>query len=147
LSDTKPKLEQFAMNAWRTPKLVLRAHPPDQRAELRVDLRSSSQWARLPTPVATKADPVPTHERLGPDDREDLQDRWKPSIHLDEEPSILVRQPDATLQPTPQDNQLMSKHRILRLKPALRLERRGQHGQNEPNQRDHRANLADSVNR
>jgi hypothetical protein len=24
--------------------------------------------ARLPTPVAAKADPVPTHERLGPDD-------------------------------------------------------------------------------
>ena len=38
----------------------------------------------------------------------------------------------------------MSEHRILRLKPALRLERRGQHGQNKPDQRDHRANLADS---
>src|ERR1700731_4358663 len=41
--------------------------------------------------------------------------------------------------------QLMSEHRILRLKPALRLERRGPHGQNKPDQRDHRANLADSV--
>jgi hypothetical protein len=56
----------------------------------------------------------------------------------------MVREPDATMQPTPQDNQLMSKHRILRLKPALRLEWRGQHSQNKPNQRDHRANLADS---
>jgi hypothetical protein len=35
-------------------------------------------------------------------------------------------------------------HRILRLKPALRLERRGQHGQHKTNKRDHRANLADS---
>src|SRR5216684_4861046 len=47
----------------------------------------------------------------------------------------------------PQDDQLMSEHRILRFKPALRLERRGQHGQNKPNQRDHRASLADSVAR
>jgi hypothetical protein len=29
----------------------------------------------------------------------------------------MVRQPDATMQPTPQDDQLMSKHRVLSLKP------------------------------
>jgi hypothetical protein len=39
----------------------------------------------------------------------------------------------------------MSKYRILSFKPALRLEWRGQHGQNEADQRYHRANLADSV--
>src|SRR4030088_2784036 len=50
------------------------ARPQDQSAQLRVDLRSPSQWARLPTPVATKTGPVPTQERLGPDDCEDLQD-------------------------------------------------------------------------
>jgi len=44
----------------------------------------------------------------------------------------------------PQDDQLKSEHRIFRLKPAVRLERRGQHGQNKTDQRDHRANLADS---
>src|SRR5712672_2824207 len=47
----------------------------------------------------------------------------------------------------PQDDQLTSEHCIVCLKPALRLERRGQHGQNKPNQRDHRASLADSVTR
>jgi hypothetical protein len=35
----------------------------------------------------------------------------------------------------------MSEHRILRLKPALRLERRGQHGQNKTDKRDHRVNF------
>src|SRR6202140_4621083 len=74
LRDLKPKLEQFAVDAWRTPKLVLRAHLPDQRAQLRVDLRSPSLWARLPTPVAAKAGPVPMHECLGPDECENLQD-------------------------------------------------------------------------
>src|ERR1700716_932428 len=74
LRDLKPELEQFAVNAWRAPKRVFDAHPPDQRAQLRVDLRSPSLWAGVPTPVATKTGPVPTHERLGPDDCEDLQD-------------------------------------------------------------------------
>jgi hypothetical protein len=74
LRDLKPELEQFAVDAWRTPKRIFDAHPPDQRAQLRVDLRSPSQWARLPTPVAAKAGHVPTHERLGPHDGENLQD-------------------------------------------------------------------------
>jgi hypothetical protein len=74
---------------------------------------------------------MPTHERLGPDDREDLQDRWKPAIRLNEEPAIMVREPDATMQPAPQDNQLMSERCILCFKSALRLERRSQDGQNE----------------
>jgi hypothetical protein len=34
----------------------------------------------------------------------------------------MVRESDATMQPTPQDNQLMSKHRVLGFKPQLRLE-------------------------
>src|ERR1700680_4114768 len=117
LCDLKPELEQFAVDAWRAPKRILHAHPPDQYAQLRVDPRSPSLWARLPTPVAAKAGPMPTHERLGPDDREDLQDRWNPAVELDKEPTIIVRKPDATMQPTPQDHQLMSKHGFLSYKP------------------------------
>src|ERR1700733_6407379 len=57
----------------------------------------------------------------------------------------MVREPDATRQPTLQDNQLMSKHRVLSFKPHLRLEWRGQDGQSETEQPDHSANLGDSV--
>jgi hypothetical protein len=85
------------------------------------------------------------HERLGPDDCENLQDWWKPAIQQDKEPAIMVRQPDATMQPAPQDNQLMSKHRVLSFKPQLRLEWRGQDGQNETEQPDHSASLGDSI--
>src|SRR6266481_4610432 len=74
LRDLKSELEQFAVDAWRAPKRIFDAHSPDQHAQLRFDLRSPSQWARLPTPVATKTGPMPTHERLGPDDCENLQD-------------------------------------------------------------------------
>src|SRR5467141_1135477 len=60
-------------------------------------------------------------------------------------PAIMVREPDATMQPTLQDNQLMSKHRVLSFKPQLRLEWRGQDGQNETEQPDHSASLSDSI--
>jgi hypothetical protein len=39
----------------------------------------------------------------------------------------------------------MSKHRVLCFKPCLRLEWRGQDGQNEPEQPDHSASLDDSI--
>jgi hypothetical protein len=69
--------------------------------------------------------PVPTHKRLGPNDCENLQDRWKPAIQLDREPAIKVREPNVTSRPEPQDNQLMSQRRILGFKPQLRPEWRG----------------------
>src|ERR1700733_11257819 len=101
---------------------------PDQRAQLRLDWRPPSPSTRFPTAVATKAGPVPTHERLGPRDRENPEDCWKPTMQVDKEPAIMVRQPDATMQPTSQDDQLMSKHRVLGFKSQLRLEWRGQDG-------------------
>ena len=57
----------------------------------------------------------------------------------------MVRQADATMPPAPQDNQLMSKHRVLSLKPQLRLEWRGQDGQSETEQPDHSASVGDSI--
>src|SRR5712671_4371491 len=74
-----------------------------------------------------------------------LQDRWKPAIQLDKEPAIIVREPDATRPPTPQNNQLMSKHGVLSLKPQRRLEWRGQDGQSETEKPDHSASLGDSI--
>jgi hypothetical protein len=68
----------------------------------------------------------------------------KPAIQLDEEPTIKVREPNATTPPVPQDNRLMSQHRVLGFKPQLRLEWRGQDGQSEAEQPDHPASLGDS---
>jgi hypothetical protein len=75
LSDAKPKLEQFAMDAWSTPKLVLRAHLPDQRAQFYLDSRAPSSPPRFPTPIVAKAGPMPPHQRFRLDNRNDLQDR------------------------------------------------------------------------
>ena len=89
---------------------------------------------------------MPTHERLGSDDRENLQDRREPSIQLDKEPAIAVREPDPPLHLAPQNDQLMSERRILCFKSALRLEWRGQDGKDETQQRNHGAlTLGDSF--
>jgi hypothetical protein len=74
---------------------------------------------------------MPTHEGLGADDRDGLEDRRKPSIQLDQEQAIPIREVNATAHPPLQHDQLMSEHRILSLKSALRLVRRGEQGQKE----------------
>ena len=70
-------------------------------------------------------------ERLGTDDGENLEDRRKPTVKQDKEPAIIVCKSDAALEPAPQNDQLMPKHRVLSLKPYLRLEWSGQDGQDE----------------
>jgi hypothetical protein len=57
----------------------------------------------------------------------------------------MVLESDATMQRAPQDNQLMSKHRVLSFKPQLRLEWQGHDGQNEMEQPDQSASLGDSI--
>ena len=64
---------------------------------------------------------MPTHEGFGPDDRDGLEDRWKPSIQLDQEQAISVRELDTTAHPPLQHNQLMTERRVLGLKSAPRL--------------------------
>src|SRR5260370_21095020 len=66
-------------------------------------------------------------------------------MQVDKEAAIMVRDREGTMQLTPQDNHVMSKHRVLSLKPQLRLEWRGQDGQSEPEQPDHSASLGDSI--
>jgi hypothetical protein len=63
----------------------------------------------------------PTHERLGLNDRKNIQDRRKPSIQLDEEPPIAIRQSDLAAHIAPQYEQLVAEHHILSFKPAPRL--------------------------
>jgi hypothetical protein len=76
--------------------------------------------------------------RLALDDRDGIEDRWKPSVQLDEEQAISVAEVNTTTHLPPQYDQLTSEHHLLCLKSALRLEWRGQEGQQEAEQRDHR---------
>jgi hypothetical protein len=81
---------------------------------------------------------VPSHEGLGANYCDGLEGRWKPSIQLDEEQTITIREPDTAAHLPPQYDELMSERSVLCLKSALRLERRGEQGQAEAEQSDHR---------
>jgi len=81
--------------------------------------RSVSIWAALPggkiSNAISKRRPDATVNGRRLEDRDDLQNRRKPSIELDQEPTVVVR----PRRLAPQHNQLMSKRRILCLKPAV----------------------------
>jgi hypothetical protein len=68
--------------ARRAPKHIFNAHPPDQCSQIGTDLRAASQVSRFATPVSAKTGTMPAHHGLGPDDRDRLENRWKPAIQL-----------------------------------------------------------------
>ena len=74
---------------------------------------------------------MPTDKRFGLDDCDGIEDRRKPSIQLDEELAIAVREPNPATHLTPQHHQLVSERRVPGFKSALRLKRRGQDGKEE----------------
>jgi len=74
---------------------------------------------------------------LRSDDHDGPEDRWEPSIQLDQEQAIPVREVDTTTHLPLHYDQLMSERRVFCLKSALRPERRGEQGQDEAEQRDH----------
>jgi hypothetical protein len=81
---------------------------------------------------------MPTDKGRRSDDRDDIEDRWKPSIQLNQKQAIAIRELQAATHLPLQHDQLMSECRVLCLKSTLRLERRGEQGQEETEQRDHR---------
>jgi hypothetical protein len=101
------------MNARRTPKYVLNAHPPASCWFSQLLALEISQSGRPAANLCQSAGADP-HNRLGPVDPHGLEDRRKPTIQLDEEQAIGVCELDATAQPALQHNQLMPERGILR---------------------------------
>src|SRR5260370_23645076 len=55
LSDLEAELEQLAVDARRSPQWIVNTQVPDQRAQVRVNLRTASKVAGIPTPVPAEA--------------------------------------------------------------------------------------------
>jgi hypothetical protein len=90
-----------------------------------MDLRPTSGGARFPAPVAAKSSAMPAHQRLGTHDCYDLEDRWEPTIKLDEEQPIVAGKPNAPMDLAPQYDELLPQRSILGSKLTLRLESSG----------------------
>src|ERR1700730_9790242 len=103
----------------------------------RKPLAASGCVGRAPQADAKR---LQTVARWVKDDRDGIENRWKPSIQLDEEEATSVCEVNTTTHLPPEYDQLMSEHHVLCLKSALRLEWwRDQEGQEEAKQRNHRA--------
>ena len=74
LRDLEAELEKLAMDARRAPEWVIQAHLPDERAQVRIDLRAPSSIPGRPAPVAAKPSAMPANQRLRPNDLKDRQD-------------------------------------------------------------------------
>jgi len=80
LGDIEAELQKLAVDMRRTPKRVLKAHFLDKVADLFVDLRSASERAGFPSPKRTEAFAMPTHDRLGSDNRYGIKDTRKAAM-------------------------------------------------------------------
>ena len=138
LSDLEAELQQLAMDTRRAPQRILSAHPPDQRAQVRIDFGRPPRERDFHRQYRRKPARCQRMRVSGRTIVMALRTEWKPSIQHDQEQAIPVRELDATAYPPLQHNQLMSERRVLCRKSVLRLERRDEQGQEEPEQRDHR---------
>ena len=71
---------------------------------------------------------MPTNQRLGPNDVNDLENGREPAIQLDEEKAVAIGQPNPAPALPLQHDQLLPQRRDLSLEPRLRSERRDQDG-------------------
>ena len=88
---------------------------------------------------------MPSGQRLGFDHNEAVHDRRKPTIKLTQEPTIAIGQRDPAFDLASQHHDLMAEQHIFGKQAAVRPEGRNQNGQQEPEQRDHRLTIGDSI--
>src|SRR5882672_12420944 len=137
LSNFDAELQQFAMDAGRTPKPVRHAHVSDQAADLPRNPRPTAPRARLPAPVQSEAGSVPPNDRLWLDNGYGSQHRRKQAIQPHEEQSVGHRELRLWDQPSTQDVHLMPQQDDLGFQPRSRLERRDQDVEEQAQERDH----------
>src|SRR5215208_920116 len=66
LGDLEPKLQQFTVDAGRTPEPVLPGHLPNEFSQLGTNLGTAWSTAKLPTPVGPKSCAMPAQDRIRP---------------------------------------------------------------------------------
>src|SRR5262245_51999776 len=128
LGDRDAKFEQFAVDPGRAPQRVLKTHSSDQVAHLSRDPRSATGRAGFPSPVAGKTLAMPTHDSLGPDDAQGIQNARVTTIEPDEQGAVDPAQMQSTARRALlQDVELMPQYQDFGFQPRSRLEEVAQH--------------------
>ena len=137
LRDIDPELEQFAVDARRTPQPIGQAHLPDQAADFPWYPRPTTTTARLPAPIQPEALPMPSDDGLRLDNRHSVQHRGKQAIEPDEEQSFRHGQTRLRGHAPTKRIQLMPKQNDLGFQSCLRLEWRDQNVKEQDQEPDH----------
>src|SRR5215813_323798 len=83
-----PPLEQFAVDAGRTPERVGYAHIPNQLTDVPRNSRPPAAPPGSPTPKRPKSSAVPANHSLGPDDGQRVYDSRNEAIQPNEHQSV-----------------------------------------------------------
>src|SRR5215813_10066175 len=116
LADIDTKLEQFAVDAGRTPERVGYAHIPNQLTDLRRNPRPSAAPPGSPTPKRSKSSAVPANHGLGPDDCQCVYDSRNEAIQPNEHQSVEGSEGKSLWGVAPQHIELLPENQNLRLK-------------------------------
>jgi hypothetical protein len=101
LGDLDAELEQLAMDLGSAPQRVLETHSSDEIAHLFADLRSAPERTGFPSPVGGKTHSMPTHNSLGPDDRNGVKYARTATIEPNEQSTVGPTQMQSTWRALP----------------------------------------------
>jgi hypothetical protein len=126
--------------------MVFKAHSSDQVAHLFADPRSAPERTGLPSPISGKARSMPTHNRLGSDDRYRVKYARAATIEPDEQSAVDPAQMQSAWRPLLEDIELMPQDQDFSFQPPSRLEAVPHHTDEEEGDCDHQPqSCSDSV--
>src|SRR3954447_6730336 len=79
-SDIDAELEQFSMDAGSAPERICQAHLADQLPNFETHLGPAGSPSRLPAPEGAESSPMPSYNRLRPNDCHRIQNRRRELI-------------------------------------------------------------------
>jgi hypothetical protein len=140
--EIETQLEQFAMNARRSPGWILSNHTEDQGANLFTDTLPSSYLADSgdPPPIQTKSRSMPVHDRSRSDQDESLP---PPGPHSQRNPEQFVQGSQSTARSLRvQSQQLPTESQVFEDEVRPATERTDQPAEEMPERHDHGKNFS-----
>src|SRR6266498_5487830 len=127
------------MDLGSAPQRVLKTHSLDEIAHLFADLRSTPERTRFPSPVGGKTRSMPTHNSLGPDDRNGVKYARTATIEPNEQSTVGPTQMQSTWRALLQNIELMPQYQDFGFQPPARLEAVTQHADEQQTDCNHSA--------
>ncbi len=132
LPDIDAKLEQFAVDPWRSPKRVRDAHVANKLANVRRCLWPAAARSRFPAPIGSAPSAVPADHRLGLENFQRVQYSRSYAIERGKDKAVNVTERQPLWGFAPQHVELMSKDKDLGFQRSPRPEQSDQGAPDQP---------------